>query len=341
MMKRLSLIDRLIFLMNSLFSAALLLAYILPFIPPKTFPFLSLLSLGVPFLIIANLFFLVYWVVRMKRQMILPLLVLLIGLHHLFSLFSFSPQVDDKHAGDEISIMSYNVRLFNKYRWIKEKEVPQKIKNFISEQDPDILCIQDYYKTDSITIENFEYAYIQTKGENATSGHAIFSKYPIINKGSLDFPDTFNNAIFADIVLKGDTVRVFNVHLESLSIIPEEVIEEKVSGKLIHRVGKAFVMQQEQTALLMETIRQTPYKSVICADMNNSAFSYVYRKIEEGGFKDTFKEAGNGFGKTYDFEFIPLRIDVIFVEDPILVTSFENFEVKLSDHYPIMAKIAL
>lgn len=340
-MKKLSLIDKMIFLVNSLFSVALLLAYILPFIPPKTFPFLSLLSLGVPFLIIANLLFLVYWAVRMKRQLLLPLIVLLVGLHHLLSLFSFSPEKNTQQVEDEISIMSYNVHLFNKYRWIKEQEVPKKIKDFIAQQDPDILCIQDYYKTDSISIENFEYGYIQTKGENSTSGHAIFSKYPIINKGSLDFPDTFNNAIFADIILKGDTIRVFNVHLESLSIIPEEVIEEKVSGKLIQRVGKAFVMQQEQTKLLMKTIQKTPYKSVICADMNNSAFSYVYRKIEEGGFKDTFKEAGNGFGKTYDFEFIPLRIDVIFVEEPITVTGFENYDVKLSDHYPIMAEIKL
>lgn len=340
-MKRLSFIDKVIFFTNSIFSLALLLAYLLPFVPPKTFPFLSLLSLGVPFLIIVNVLFLIYWLLRMKRQLFLPLIVLLIGLHHVFSLFSFSPEPEKVDQNEVVSIMSYNVRLFNKYRWLEKDNVPQKIKNFIAKEDPDILCVQDYYKTDSINIEKFKYSYIQTKGENSTSGHAIFSNYPIVHKGSLDFPDTFNNAIFADIVVNGDTVRVFNVHLESLKIIPEEVLEEEVSGKLIDRVGKSFVMQQEQIGLLLKTVENTPYPKVICADMNNSAFSYVYRKIEQAGFKDTFKEAGNGFGKTFDFDFIPLRIDMIFVQDPIRVIDFKNYDIKLSDHYPIMAKIVL
>lgn len=340
-MKKLSLPDKVVFFVNSLFSIALLLAYILPFVPPKTFPFLSLLSLGVPFLIVMNLFFLAYWLIRMKLQLLLPLIVLLIGLHHVFSLFSFSPEKNLSGNADGISIMSYNVHLFNKYRWIKKKNVPQKMNRFIAKESPDILCVQDFYKTDSIKIENFKYSYIRTKGKNSTSGHAIFSNFPIVGKGSLNFPNTYNNAIFADIAINDDTIRVFNVHLESLSIVPEKVLQEKVSEKLITRVGKAFVMQQEQTALLLDAIEKTPYKSVICADMNNSAFSYVYREIEQSGFKDTFKEAGNGFGKTYDFDFIPLRIDVIFVENPIQVLDFKNYSIKLSDHYPIMTVIDL
>lgn len=338
-MKKRSFFDKIIFFINSLVSIALLLAYILPFIPPKTFPFLSLLSLGVPFLIIVNFLFFLFWAIRMKRELFLSLLVLLIGLHHVFSLFNYSSE--QKSADKGISVMSYNVRLFNKYRWIEEDSIPQKIKAFIKKENPDILCIQDFYKTDSIAMDDFRYAYIQPKGEKSTSGHAIFSNYPIINKGSLDFPNTYNNAIFADIVVGNDTVRVFNVHLESLKIIPEKVLGEEVSEKLIARVGNAFVMQQEQTKLLLEVVEKTPYKTIICADMNNSAFSYVYRKIESSGFQDSFKKAGNGFGKTYDFDFIPLRIDVIFSEDSLKVTGFENYDVKLSDHYPIMARIEM
>ena len=37
---------------------------------------------------------------------------------------------------------------------------------------------------------------------------------------------------------------------------------------------------------------------------------------------DTFDEAGNGFGKTYDFKFFPVRIDFIFADDSFEVTSF-------------------
>ncbi len=338
-MKKLSFFDKLVFFLNSLISLALLLAYILPFIPPRTFPFLSFLSLGMPFLIIANFLFLLYWALRFKRQVLLPLIVLVLGLHHIFSLFNYSSKSNTSKDG--ISVMSYNVRSFNQYRWIKEDSVPQKIKAFIKKEDPEILCIQDFYKTDSIPIDYFPYGYIHVKGKKSTFGHAIFSKYPIIKKGSLDFPDTNNNTIFADIVIKKDTIRVFNVHFESLKIIPEEVLGEEVSEKLIERVGNAFVMQQEQMKLVLDAVEKSPYKTMICADMNNSAFSYIYRQIEESGFKDAFKEAGNGFGKTFDFDFIPLRIDVIFVKKPIKVQDFKNYDVKLSDHYPIMARIGL
>lgn len=341
-MKAKSLIDKFVFFVNSLFAIALLLAYILPFIPPRYFPFLSILSLGVPILIITNFLFLVFWAIRVKRQVFLSLIVLLLGLHHVFALFSFS--LEKKEASQEkgeVSVMSYNVRMFNKYLWLDKKEVPQQMKKFIESQSPDILCVQDYYKTDSIHINEFRYSYIKTKDENATLGHAIFSDFPIINKGSLNFPDTYNNAIFADIVVGNDTLRVFNIHLESLKIIPKKVLNKAVTEKLVHRVGGAFVMQQEQIEMVLDAIDTTPYKSILCADMNNSAFSYVYRKIEGQGFKDAFKEAGNGFGKTFDFEFIPLRIDMIFVAAPIEVTDFKNYRIKLSDHYPIMARIKL
>lgn len=337
-MKRLSFFDKFIFFINSVVSLALLLAYILPFIPPKTFPFLSLLSLGMPFLIIANLLFLLYWAIRLQRQVLMPLIVLLIGLHHVFSLFNYS--TEQKNSKNGISIMSYNVRSFNRYQWIKDDQIPRKIKSFIRKEKPQILCIQDFYKTDSIKMD-FPYSYVEVKGKKSTFGHAIFSQYPIIGKGNLNFPNTNNNAIFADIVVKEDTVRVFNVHFESLKIIPEEILGEEVSDQLIDRVGKAFVMQQKQTKLVLDAVKQSPHKVIICADMNNSAFSYIYRQIEENGFKDAFKEAGDGFGKTFDFDFIPLRIDVIFVPEELNVNDFQNYKVKLSDHYPIMARVKI
>jgi len=114
-MKKLTFFDKIVFFINSIFSVALLLAYLLPYIPPKTSAFLSLLSLGVPFLIVVNLLFLMYWVIRLKKQALLPLVDLLIGLHHFFSLFNFSSNTDSGSTGDEFRIVSYNVRAVNRF----------------------------------------------------------------------------------------------------------------------------------------------------------------------------------------------------------------------------------
>ena len=79
---------------------------------------------------------------------------------------------------------------------------------------------------------------------------------------------------------------------------------------------------------------------IICGDFNNTAYSYVYKEIK-GNLIDTFKEAGNGFGRTFDFKFFPVRIDFVLVDDRFKVNSFKTYDVKLSDHYPIMAKVKL
>jgi endonuclease/exonuclease/phosphatase family metal-dependent hydrolase len=75
--------------------------------------------------------------------------------------------------------------------------------------------------------------------------------------------------------------------------------------------------------------------------MNNSAFSYVYRNIK-GTLKDSFEEAGSGFGETYKFKYYPTRIDYIFADEKMSVKEFESFSnFENSDHYPIMAKMSL
>jgi len=55
-------------------------------------------------------------------------------------------------------------------------------------------------------------------GKKVKYGQAIFSKFPIVKSGSIEFPNTANNAIYADIVKGSDTIRIYNVHLQSLRI---------------------------------------------------------------------------------------------------------------------------
>ena len=59
-MKSFKLIDKVVFFVNSLVALMLLLSYVLPYIEPKKFAFLSVLSLTVPLLIVMNLLFMIY-----------------------------------------------------------------------------------------------------------------------------------------------------------------------------------------------------------------------------------------------------------------------------------------
>lgn len=344
-MKNLNLFDKFIFILNSLAATALLFSYLLPLIPPKTFPLLSVLSLGVPVLIILNVLFMIYWIFRLKRQVLLSIIVLLLGYNYVIGFIKISdPEIDTEERSD-FSLMSYNVRMFNVYKWSKRKDIPEKITGFIREQDPDILCIQEHYVGAAGLSALYPYEYVKLKGKNAEFGSAIFSKYPIINRASLDFPHHGNNnAIYADIVMGNqDTVRVVNVHFQSLNIKPGiDDLQKEDSKKLLGRIGHGFSLQQEQAEMLLEELRKSPYKTVIAGDFNNTSFSYIYNLIKQDGrFKDAFLEAGSGFGKSFKLDYFPLRIDFLLIENGMSVNEFKKFEIDYSDHYPVLTRIGL
>lgn len=334
-MKKLALIDKFIFILNSLFATLLLLSYLSYYISPNTISIFSLISLIIPVLLFINGVFALYWIIRLKKQFLLSIFVLAIGYQYVTKFYSFK----DKEIilTDDVRIMSYNVRMFNLYKWINEKNVDEKIYDFINSKEPDILCIQEFHPSLKKGLK-YPYEYIKISNENNHFGHAIFSKFKIINSGSLNFSNSVNNAIFVDLVKNNDTVRVYNIHMESLNLNPkDDYFTQENSEKFKIRVQNAFKIQANQATLIMEHIQKITHKSIICGDFNNTAFSWVYHQLLKEK-NDAFEVAGKGFGRTFDYK-LPVRIDFILVDDQIEVNNFKTYDVKFSDHFPIMARL--
>jgi vancomycin resistance protein VanJ len=339
-MKKLKGIDKIVFLFNSFIAVILLLSYLLPYASPKSFASISVLSLIVPLFIILNVLFIVYWLLKVKKQLLLSLLVLLLGFNHVTSLYKFtsSRNIDTEN---NLSIMNYNVRLFNLYNWISEEHIETQIVDLIQKEQPDIISFQEYQPQDNVNLSFYKYKYEKLSGTRVQYGQAIFSKYPIIASGSIAFPNTANNAIYADVVKNKDTIRIYNVHLQSLRIDTDvENLKTEDSERLFKRISETFKKQQLQTELFIKHKDKSPYKMIICGDFNNTAFSYVYKEIK-GDLVDTFQEAGNGFGRTFNFKYFPIRIDFILADKAFKINGFKTLEDKLSDHYPILAKVSL
>jgi vancomycin resistance protein VanJ len=339
-MKGLKLGNKFVFVINSLAAFLLLISYILPYIEPKSFAMLSVLSLSVPLLLLLNFIFLIYWLLRVKKQLLLSLIVLLLGWNHINTMYKFSAskQVEDPN---NISVISYNVRLFNVFNWSPSKTVKEDIVAFIQKEKPDILCLQEYTRGTPVKFEGY-YSFNATYTKIAKGGLAIYSRFPIINSGSLEFPNTSNNAIFMDVVKLKDTLRIYNLHLQSSGIKTDVAnLKKESSGEIFKQVSTTFKAQQEQVELFLKHKSKCTYKTIITGDFNNTAYSYIYKEIKGDDFNDTFEEAGNGFGRTYDFKFFPLRIDYILTDKNITVNSFNTYDIKLSDHYPIKATLKL
>jgi len=339
-MKNLGFGNKVVYLVNVVAAVLLLFSFALPFLPPKTFSVLAVLNLGVSLLIILNELFFLYCLVRIKKQFLLSFIVLVIGYFSFGTLYKFSASKKIE-SPNNIKVMNYNVRLFNLYEWIPEKGTETKMTDFIKKELPDVLCLQEYHPHKNIDLSFFKYKFEKLSGKKVKYGQAIFSNFPIINSGSIEFPNTANNAIYADVVKGLDTLRIYNIHLESLRINPNaEILQKEDSERLFKRVSNSFKMQQYQAELFLMHKKQCRYKMIISGDLNNTAFSYVYKQIK-GNMNDTFKEAGNGFGRTYEFRFFPVRIDFIFSDEAFSVNGFKTFDQHYSDHYPIMATLSL
>lgn len=335
-MKKLGLIGKFIYFINAIFALLLLLSLLVPYVSPKQFPLVSVLSLVVAPLILINILFVGYWLLRLRKQLLLSAITLalcFVQFNSFYRIPFFTSESEPK--AKQLRLMSYNVRSFNSNKWIKDVAVPQQIEALITNENPDIISFQEYDKRHGLKFSGFPYKYIKLKREKGAFGQAIYSKYPIVNQGSLDFEKTSNNAIFVDIVKETDTIRIYNLHMESLHIKSDDLdFNQEASKKLVRRIANSFQIQQIQMEKVVAHKNKSSYKTIVTADLNNTAFSYNYRKINTG-MNDAFAKAGSGLGTTYILKNIPLRIDFILADQRFEINKFTTYTEELSDHFPI------
>ena len=321
----------------------------------------------------------IYWSVQLKKEILISLITILIGLNSLQN-FVRPPVLSNpnsnrrelkteypKDTGNTVmyNFLSYNVRLFNYYKWLDTPDVKDGILRLIAERKPDILCLQEIFLTgekgtltiDSLknkigkaTLSHVTWALSQKGKKNY--GIATFSRFPIVNKGDIRFPNTINLSIFTDVKINNDTIRIYNNHLQSIrlrkksysflktlnNIDEEETIDEikDISNRLKH----AFTLRAEQAKIIASHIENSPYPVLVCGDFNDTPVSYSYHKIR-GKLKDAFVESGTGIGNTYLGKFPSYRIDYILHSDNIKSSHFETLRVNYSDHFPVRCNFYL
>ncbi len=271
---------------------------------------------------------------------------------------------------EEIKMMSFNVRLFDLYNWSHNDKTKSKILNLFEAEQPEILCVQEFYSSERenrnnlktvFELLNFKSYHVEYPVNLYGTDHygiAIFSKFPIIDKGVLYFDKkTTNMCVYADIKIKSDTIRIYNCHLQSVRFGEKEYKflesigndkEDEPSGEeaaartrnIFRRLKSAFIKRAKQTDLIADHISKSPFPVIISGDFNDTPTSYTYKTISKG-LLDAFKESGNGFGTTYAGPIPGLRIDYLLHSPTITSYGFAVGDEKLSDHYPISATLII
>ncbi len=345
-MKRLAFVQKIAFIVNLFFAFCLFLACIVPYTNSVS---LAFISLAVPLLVLINILFFVYWLLLRRFLLILPLSILILGYLTLGTFIRFNISNSNSNSNsnssekESLTIMSFNGLYFDGKSNFRNGTPGDSIIRFIKQENPDIVCFQefDYKRIRTDDFKDYPFSYVDFDFHNYSNRviQAIYSKYEILGKGNLEFPSTTNSAVFADILVANDTIRLYNLHLESLKIRPGSIKRER-SDLLFGRLRKSFAKQQEQSNIVREHMNTSPYRNIVSGDFNNTQFSSVYLTIK-GDLKDTFMEKGSGYGQTIKFWRFPFRIDFILVDPSIEVLCHKNYNLNLSDHEPVMASIKI
>ena len=205
--------DGLIYILNTLAAFALMASYLSAYISPKHISWFSILALAYPYLLLANIIFAIWWALRVKIKIVLPIVAIALGYQQI-------PRVYKSHGtnqvvadGSALKLMTYNVHSQNRYQWIETDSVPQRISALIASEDPDVLLLQEYYSKSEGWEVNFPHHYSLIGSTNSSTGTIIYSKFPLLNKGFYDLPGpegAINNgkAIWVDVEWNNKALRI-------------------------------------------------------------------------------------------------------------------------------------
>lgn len=349
------------FLIAAYFTLILLIISLLsPLINPRSFWSPAFAGLAFPFIYFCFIVIFIFILLRKYKKHILIFLPFVIyggyvacGFYHPGFFNSAPPEKGT------VKVLSYNVRLFDLYNWKSGHKNKNKIFDFLCKENADILCFQEYYyqndgnftTTDTLvkflTAKNVHASYTTINRNRYFFGIATFSKFPIVNKGEITFKGTSNLCIYTDILLFGDTVRIYNNHLESVRLGSEDYqlisnidfkvdsTEVKDTKNIMRRLKRSYEKRAEQVDEISAHIAACPYPVIVCGDFNDTPVSYAYHSMSSG-LKDAYREAGEGIGSTYNGKLPLLRIDFIFHSPCFKAYDFRIPQIDLSDHFPVV-----
>lgn len=334
-------------------------------VPPHKFWPAGFIAFSLPGALALNILFLFYWLLRRSWFVALPLALILLGWNYYERLVSINTADQTPEAGAKtLQVLSFNTHVFNAYadQDGNVRQASMDMVDWVATHPADVLCLQEFYSNRGSSIYNtvnkigtrydryryFSVSYVDRS--KADIGIVIFSKYPITGKGVIRFGESnHNRAIWTDLNVKGDTIRVYTAHLQSMSIKSQDIENtysaigdkdtfNKEGRNLARRLRKGFIARSNQVEILLEHIRESPYPVIVCGDLNDIPFSYTYNELAEE-LTNAFVEAGTGVGATYNGPLPFLRIDNQFYSKELKAYDFiTHQEMGLSDHYPISAK---
>ena len=363
-------VRKFLFILTIIFCVLYLLTLLVPYLNPQHWWLIGFLGLTFPYLFFILIFIFFFWLLTKPKFSILPLISLLLGAKQISVTFGahFSGKEIAKKSAGTFRIISWNVA--NMYGLSNKAEVKQhnrlELAQSIIDFQPDIICLQEFNHSytqgenaDNIGLFSHQYPnYFYSEDFNKengyyTSGSIVFSKYPIIDSGKVDYPGDFTGSlIYIDVKINTDTLRIFTTHLQSFGFNNSDYADMnkikqrneqsiEASKNIFIKMKAAFTNRGLQADIVQSQTDASTHPSIVCGDFNDVPTSYTYFHIRSNYRQDAFLQNGLGVGKTYNSLAPMLRIDYILPDTSFAIKQFGMVDENLSDHVMLISDLQL
>lgn len=333
---------------------------------PRKHALIAFFGLAYPFFLLLNVLMTVLWIMRGRLVFALITVGLIcFGWHALIATVGIFGEAGEGPKTDSslVRMMTYNVHSFKKYGEDSNEGVKQQMLAVVRKENPDIICFQEYYTrrkgsydiTDSLKLMlNTSHYYFVSSSENSYEGTglAIFSRYPIVGKGIIAFSADHggNASIYIDILVKDKKIRVYNIHLQSISFdkqdynyldkVKEMETEITPAKRILRMLKTAFVKRSEQVDIMKAHMKTCETPFLVAGDFNDTPASYAVTQLTKS-LNNSFVEKGTGLGRTYNGKFPNFQIDYISATKTIKIINHRIIQAKLSDHFPVRSDLRI
>lgn len=320
---------------------------------PTEHPYIANAGLAFPIFLLANMMFLVFWVVFKWRLAVIPIVAYLSVIAPLRIYLPLNGS--EEPPSNAFRVLSYNVSGMN---FGGDAASPQRIADYIVESGAAIVCLQEAnvpeaarQRLDSV----YKYSSIDIISQDKGNSVAIYSLFPMVKKERVTYKSKGNGSMAYYLKIGRDTVLVINNHLESTHLSPDERQRYKTmikgemaqdtarveSRRILQRLGESSRLRAPQAEAIHHYIMcHSNLPVIVCGDFNDSPISYTRRTIAEG-LTDCYAESGNGLGFSFNPKGFFVRIDNILCSSHYKpYAAYVDNNISVSDHYPISCWLA-
>ena len=115
---------------NIILIGCIIISIICPFVNPNLSWHIAFLGLLFPVFILLIIKMVIIWFFLNKKMIWINIIILTLSSPLLIRFIAINPD-QNYYEKDSAKVMSYNVRLFNKYNWINKEDVDEKIINLV------------------------------------------------------------------------------------------------------------------------------------------------------------------------------------------------------------------